>query len=601
MYYRTLFQENITSAKKVWQCINKIINTHSNKHDVTEIIYNDNVIKKPEEICKIFNDYFSTCVTVDKNFPEIESNFSLYQSQINSKSFFLEQIDISEILNCAKNMKCSHSFGHDGVSSFFIKNTINNIIVPLSHIFNTSFKYGIFPKHFKISKIKPLYKKGDRNVICNYRPISLLPTLSKLLEKIMFKRLNNYLNHLNFFTDSQYGFRTNRSTDLALLEITENILKGMEDKLVTIGLFLDLSKAFDSINHDILLKKLHCIGIRGVQHDWFKSYLFDRNQYVSIGTNHSPNVSIKYGVPQGSVLGPLLFNIFINDLSYVSKSIKTILFADDTTFLCSGPKINDVAKTLNSELSKILKWFNDNHLSINYTKTNYMVFGPKIVTNRLNSSIFINNIAIERVSINKFLGFMLSDNLSWLDHILYISTKISKISGMLFKIRFKLTVDIMKKIYYSLIYPYLTYGVILWGKSSISHLKHLNLAYNYFVRCLYSLKKYDHISNYYAVAKLLNLNQIYELYSLKFMYKVNKNLLPSNFSIYFQNSKMNYKNLRHWKDYIKPFPRLLALRTSIFSMGVSLWNDLPSKYKLINNINLFVKYIKFFLLSNNNP
>ena len=566
------------------------MNKNLNKQNIIEIIHDNKFLKNSLEICNAMNHYFSTCVVENQNIPLRYSTHFL--SQNTPTSFFLSDIEDMEIITCVKNMKNSHSCGHDDISSFIIKNTISAIIQPLNHIFNLSFKSGIFPDHFKISKIIPLLKDGDPKLASNYRPISLLPSISKILERLMFKRLSNYLDSLKFFNESQYGFRRNRSTELALLDITEFVLNGMENKLTTVGVFLDLSKAFDSVNHDILLKKLNSIGIRGLQYNWFESYLKCRHQYVSIGSNTSAYTPIKCGVPQGSILSPLLFLIFMNDISNVSKIIRTVLFADDTTFLCSGKNIKEVTNTINSKLIKIYDWLASNSLNINYKKTNYMLFGPKIVTNTLNTKIFINNTPLERVPITKFLGFMLCDNLSWLDHILYTSTKITKLTGILFKLRYKLTADIVKKIYYSLIYPYLTYGIIIWGNSAKSHLDHLNLAYNYFIRCLFVLKKSEHITEFYKKGNLLKISQIYRLYSSKFMYKVNQKIMPQFVQNNFQKNTHRYLDLRFNRDFKTPLTRLQIFKSSIFCEGVSIWNDLNKELKLINNIKLFMKLLK---------
>ena len=318
----------------------------------------------------------------------------------------------------------------------------------------------------------------------------------------------------------------------------------------------------------------------------------DRYQFVSLGINNSSKLPVKYGVPQGSVLGPLLFNVFINDLPNVSDIMKTVLFADDTTLLCSGKNFENLMVVINEELAKYKKWFDCNHLTINFKKTNYIIFGPKILTKNLASCLYIDQIPIEQVHQTKFLGFIITENLSWLDHILYISSKISKTIGILFKIRSKLSLNIMIKMYYSLIYPYLIYGIILWGNSAHSHLLHLNLVHNSFIRCLFMLRKFEHITKFYTKANLLNLYQIYYLFCLKFMYKIKNNILTKNFVNMFHPAKSTTWSFRFVKNFQQPFPRLKIVQSSIISCGVTFWNKLPIEYKQLNNIHLFNKHVK---------
>jgi len=594
-YYRNMFEKNMSNSKKIWQNINEVINTNLVKNNILEILHENCILCKPRDICEAFNKYFSSCVAITDIATEGQIQSPLLFSKPYLKSFYFDEIKEYEVIECLNKMQNSHSCGHDGVSSFLLKNSIKNISQPLTHLFNLSFSTGVFPDHFKLAKVIPIYKNGDKNLMSNYRPISLLPIISKIMEKLLLKRLQSYLAKINFFSKSQYGFRKNCSTELALLDIVNNVMQNMEAKNITIGLFLDLSKAFDSINHDILLKKLNHIGIRGSLYKWFVSYLSGRSQFVSIGVDSSSIRPNQLGVPQGSVLGPLLFTIFINDLPESCNLLNTILFADDATFLCSGKNIDEVARVMNSELEKIYNWLNLNRLSLNYKKTHYMIFGPKILTNCISTSIFINNISIDRVSIVTFLGFRLVDNLSWLEHIKFISCKISKIIGVLFKIRYKLTFNIMKKIYFCLIFPYLTYGIIIWGNSAQSHMSCLIKSYNNFIRCLFRIKKYDHISQFYRYGNLFTVNLIYKLYSLKFMFRLNNKTIPFHFFQYFKLSEQNCFSLRHKKTYKEFFPRLHILKLSIFSMGVSLWNNLPLSLKCLNNLKLFSKRVKIYL------
>ena len=219
------------------------------------------------------------------------------------------------------------------------------------------------------------FKSGKQDEFGNYRPISILPQFSKILEKLFYKKLQSFLNQFNILANSQYGFRPNHSTALALSDLTETIADALEQKKYCLGIFIDLKKAFDTVNHKILRKKLEHYGIRGCTLDWLKSYLNNRTQKVVFNDLVSDELTIECGVPQGSILGPLLFLIYINDIFNISDKLNPILFADDSSFICSDKSIDRLKTTTNNELKKLNLWFKLNIMSVNIEKSHYMIFG----------------------------------------------------------------------------------------------------------------------------------------------------------------------------------------------------------------------------------
>ena len=245
-------------------------------------------------------------------------------------------------------------------------------------------------------------------------------------------RLNKYISENAISHSSQYGFREKLSTSMALLKLTEDVSRSIDDGNLTVGVFIDLAKAFDTVDHKILLNKLNHYGIRGVVNNWFNSYLSNREQFVKIGESNSSLCRIKCGVPQGSILGPILFLIYINDLNQISTIIKTIMFADDTNLFLSGKNISDIEKQFNKELIILTEWFNSNLLSLNIKKTSYIVFSNK---RNINVNLLLSGVQISRVDDTRFLGVVISSNLSWNKHIDVIVSKISKTVGLLSKVR----------------------------------------------------------------------------------------------------------------------------------------------------------------------
>jgi len=310
------------------------------------------------------------------------------------------------------------------------------ITLPLTTAINKSLESGIFPDKFKIANVVPIFKAKDKQEFSNYRPISLLSNVSKLLEKIVHRRLYKFMNDSNILYSSQYGFRNNHSTIQAITELVGNILKGFDKKEVTLSIFLDLSKAFDTIDHSILLNKLEHYGIRGLPLQWLKSYLSGRRHYVEYKGVKSDLMSVSCGVPQGSVLGPLLFIIYTNDLANVSKLISTILFADDTTLYCTGKDLNILVNNVNRSLIDVVDWFRANKLSLNICKTNFILFHSRNMDmSQTNIDLVMGDIHIERVNNGKFLGMILDNLLEWQSHICSLESKMSKQLYILNKVK----------------------------------------------------------------------------------------------------------------------------------------------------------------------
>ena len=307
----------------------------------------------------------------------------------------------------------------------------------------------------KVAKLVPLFKLGDDNTFNNYRPVSLLPQFSKILEKLFDRRLSAFVEKSAILTDSQYGFRSKRSTSLALIELIEKVTTSTDSKKVIVGVFLDLKKAFDTIDHSVLLQKLDYYSIRGLSHAWLSSYLENRKHYVCVNNVKSELLRVKCSVPQGSILCPKLFILYINDICNISPVLNFILFADDTNLFCTGSNIHTVCKTVTCELDKLNCWFAVNKLSLKLSKTNYMIFTKQNVPK--NIEVSIHNHKIERVFLTKFLGVFIDCNLNWKEQILHVKKKVLKSIFIMYKVKWKLNKTALLTLYHTLIEPYLQY------------------------------------------------------------------------------------------------------------------------------------------------
>ena len=337
-----------------------------------------NKITDSNKIANNFNDFFTNIGTKLAN--KINPPDSDYVSPLKSKnkqnSIFLNPTNTDEIIKITKNLKSSNSSGIDDISTKLLKMIINEIAPVLSHIFNRSLLSGIVPLQLKIAKVNPIFKFGNQ-IFTNYRPISILPSISKILEKIMYTRLFDFVTKNEILSPHQYGFRPNRSTYMVINDLYCKITDDLDNKHHSLGIFLDLSKAFDTLNHDILLHKLNMYGIRSLANSWIQNYLSNRKQYVAYNNSTSTHNDIVCGMPQGSILGPLLFLLYINDLPLSSPSSHFIIITDDTNILFSHKDPIQLEKLINNELKKISNWFKENKLSLNIDKTNFMIFKNK--------------------------------------------------------------------------------------------------------------------------------------------------------------------------------------------------------------------------------
>ena len=321
--------------------------------------------------------------------PKQNKSFHDYMPKTNECNLFLSPVLQEDIITTVNNCKSKTSCDHNNIDMVIIKQVINYIAKPLAHVCSTSFEYGVFPDNMNVAKVVPLFKAGDRSVFSNYRPISLLSQFSKILEKLFNERLDKFIDKFQLLNNCQYGFRSQMSTSHALMDLVEEITSSIDAKKISIGVFIDLKKAFDTVNHTLLIDKLEYYGIRGIAQEWLKSYLKDRKQFVQIDECASTLLNVTCGVPQGSILGPKLFILYINDICNASTSLEFILFADDTNVFYSGVDIQTICECISRELDKLHVWLSVNKLSLNVDKTNFILFGNR--KNIDNVCISMNN------------------------------------------------------------------------------------------------------------------------------------------------------------------------------------------------------------------
>ena len=494
-------------------------------------------------------------------------------------------------------IEAKKSTDSSGINMSLIKEIFKFICKPFTDICNKSFLNGVFPDKMKIAKVIPLFKSGENDTFTNYRPVSLLPQFSKILEKLFNNRLEKFLEMNELLVEGQYGFRNSRSTSMAIAQLIEELTNANDEKKYTVGVFIDLKKAFDTIDHTILLKKLEHYGIRGVAHSWLKSYLQFRQQFVHINDCDSDLLYVKCGVPQGSILGPKLFILYINDICNVTDMLNFILFADDTNIFCSGRDIKTLCKSISQELDKLNIWFAVNKLSLNVNKTNFILFGNKKQTEGVH--ITINNVRIDRVYVTKFLGVMIDHKLNWKEHIDIINKKLSKSIAIIHKASTILKTDSLYTLYCSLFLPYLNYCAENWGNTYESNLSKLVTKQKQVIRIISKAEFRDHTNPIFKQLKILKLHDLIRLRSAIFMYKANKNSLPRNLQLMFLDNKVNSNyNLRNKKEYYQKYVRTKQKQMCLSVFGIKLWNSLDSKIRQSETIYSFKSKYKYYLLNN---
>ena len=334
------------------------------------------------EIANVFNTYFANIAKnlssqIDQN--NVIADYKQYLTSPTRETLKFECITKDYTIKAIDNLDNKNSSGHDGISNTLLKTIKNDISQSLTIIINQMLTTGIFPDAFKLSKVIPLFKKGDSSLLVNYRPISLLPTISKVFERVIHDQMYEYFNEFNLLAEQQYGFRKQHSTEYPAIKLIDHVSKGMEAGKTPTSVYIDLSKAFDTLTFEVLLYKLKYYGVTDTAFDLLKSYLTNRKQYVVFDSCQSEHVEIYTGVPQGSILGHLFFSIYINVLITVSDRLNFLMYADNTTIYFNLEDFDNLTKEkdINRELEKVNIWLKLNELSLNTQKTKLMLFHRK--------------------------------------------------------------------------------------------------------------------------------------------------------------------------------------------------------------------------------
>ena len=619
MYFNANFEKAQKNPKKTWELIREAIGSDPKKSKISKITVHGQPIEDPNIIPNEFNKHFVKAgKDVVKSIGETNIEPESFLKNNNAPTLEFSLTSPGEIVDIIRGFQPKSSFDIDGVSMKLLKSVAIEISTPLSHIFNLSLKNAIFPTQLKLSRIVPIHKGGKPEFCDNYRPIALLSSLSKVLEKIVSLKLVNHLEYHKLISPRQFGFQRNKNTEHNLLNVVNFISKALNEGEYCIGIFLDLRKAFDVCDHEILFKKLKHKGVTGKTLDWFRSYLSGRRQVVEVNGHKSKQEEIDMSVIQGSILGPILFLIYIDDLPS-SSQLEAFLFADDTQGLKSGKNLAALIDSVNLELVKWAQWFRSNKMAVNTDKTKYLIFHTKGKQIDLNGKklIFDNNDPLkpfnpslvhelERIHDNhdnpssrsyKLLGILFDEHLNFNHHINHLKSKLSKALYCINRIKNFVPQKTLKTIYFSLFHSHLLYCPQIVNCSSKSNIEKIFTVQKKAIRSITNSKYHAHTEPIFSSLKILPYHKIIYKAQLTFFHSFHNNYAPSSFSSTWKlNSDRNPAyELRNATNYFEPSAKYSFFEKCPLYLLPRIWNnagtityyDNPTTFKIALKDDLF--------------
>ena len=594
------FQRCSGDSAKTWKAINEFFSKkQSRETPLISLKDDDDAIQTdPKVVANILNSHFTQKrLNLASKLPSSQSSIYDCMGPRSENAILTNDIVDDETLKFIRELKINKSAD---ISPKLIRWLDVTLAPILTRIFNRYLNLGKYPDIFKLAKVTPLVKGGDKQDRENYRPISVLPQLDHVFEKIIKSRLTTFLNNVNFFTKFQFGFRKGHSTSHGIAHLNEKILESLQKKQVCAALFIDLKSAFDTIEPKILLKKLEHIGIRGKILLVIDSYLKNRKQCVKNGDIESIVLDVLIGVPQGSVLGPLLFIIYINDIVKCCD-LSAVLFADDAVFIAEGKTIKILQKTLNKKVRNIFDWLITNKLTLNSRKTKYTIFQNKkafktkkgIKKIKLN----INKSCIKQVTEFKYLGIIFDNKLNWQNHIESLCVKLSKAAGVIYKLKRVAPKGVLKMVYYSIVDTHLRYGITAWGGAKGTALERLNSIHKKIIK--YMKSNDETVDEAFSSLQILNITALYRFEINKLVYQMKKGSVPDAFKNFIHSLNHRYgTRSRNMGNFDIPHPKTERDKCSIKYQGAINWNSLPSALKTCTSKEDFLSSLKTHYLDN---
>lgn len=566
------------NQKEMWKNIKNLVLKKS-YCDIQSVIFSDIEYKNSHEIAENFNNYFVNSIKEIRD--NIETVQYINNVELNNTKFEFHMITTIELKNICKSLKKKDDYNKVNINIILDNwDVMGNILL---NIINKSLETGIFPESWKTSMITPIEKITKARNCEDFRPINTLKLCEKILEKVVKVQLEEYLEGNNILSKYQSGFRGGFSCETAVNYVI-NRWKNIDKNKKVMAMFLDFKRAFETIDRDILIKKLFNYGIRNIELKWFQSYLTNRTQITKVNNVKSNKINNEYGVPQGSVLGALLFIIYINDLPSVVKRNEIVLYADDTLIFNESETDEQCNIKLMEDMINVNTWLKMNKLKLNENKTKIMEI------NVINSTNFeINNKVIEKVDKIKYLGCIIDKHLNFKDHIEYLCKKVGKKIGFFKRIRKKVTTITAINIYNAIIKPHFEFcSTILYTCCADSQLERMQKLQNKAMRSIIGCNRFTPIQHMLQTLKWLDIRQRLQLNTLLFIHKMKMGLTPKYLTeqLRYVNDMQPY-HLRNGNDFRVHKATNNMMKRCLFYKGLQLFNMLPNEVKAERNINLF--------------
>ena len=539
-----------------------------------------------EEKANILNDYFLQQTQVDnsdKDVPDLGP--PLYSNTLSE--LILTPTETELVI---KSLKSDKAPGPDGINNTILKESARELSFPLCNLFNYSLQICKMPSSWKEANVTVIFKKGDPSLPSNYRPISLLNTMEKVFERLIFKHLFNHLRFNNFLSPVQSGFTPGDSTVNQLLSIYDTLCKSLDNGLEVRVIFFDISKAFDKVWHKGLLTKLKHAGLTKLLYDWFVDYLSGRSQRVVLSNAKSSFGNLSAGVPQGSILGPVLFLVFINDIvDDIQSNIN--LFADDTSLylIVENPQI--AATILQSDIDRISLWADTWLVSFNPSKSESLIVSRKRGPNR-HPDLLLNNQSITEVSDHKHLGVFISNNCTWHSHMVYITDKAWKRVTIMRQLKFRLDRKSLETIYTSFIRPLLEYADVIWGNATKFELDELDKIQNECARIASGSTRLVSLENLSNEINWEPLEERRYIHRMVLFFKMQNGQTPDYLSSIIPPTANNRYNLRNTNNIPGIYARTTQYYNSFFPTAIREWNNLPSEVRNLPTLSSFKHHFK---------
>ena len=599
-HYHGLIEETKDDPKKMWKTINRVLNKDSASKSISSLNVNGKVVTGEGELAEALNRHFvSVGPKLAEKIKTTPNDNPLKHIKPNdSATLILKPVTNSQVLKSLKQLKNGKACGPDKIPTTLVKDAANFISYPLTLIYNSSIKNGIFPDLWKIARVAAIFKSGKKCDSNNYRPISVLSIFSRVLEKIVHDQLHEFLKANGILTNNQYAFRKLYSTIMSLINSTEHWLENADNRKLNMTVFLDLKKAFDTVDHKILIDKLFKYGIKGKEREWFQSYLSGRKQFCSVNGQRSKTEEVLCGIPQGSCLGPLLFTVYLNDFEGCLDFSKANMYADDTHTTIASNDIKELVRMTKKELLNISDWLRVNKLSANPKKTEFMVIGHQRRINEIDDlpPLKLDDSEIKRVEKTKSLGVIIDEGLKWKDQYKSLTGKLAGGLSSLKKLKDVLPQSKLCDVYHALFESHIRYGNVVWGTISSSELQALQRLQNRALSIIERARFKDPWpKKWLSVMNLIRFDRCVMVYKI-----VNKQCPESLWNMFQQRRSISNYNTRNYRDLHIPKLNLELTKKGFHYSGIKAWNDIPVNIRELPSLRLFKTHLKRHLMSLDN-